>query len=200
MYIYFRSILAPTSLTLVSVARYNEIYHNMKQKYAHFVASQDEYKEVHENSPLYAVDCEMCLTTSGKNELTKVCVVDSDLNEVYHTLVKPRNRIVNYLTRYSGITPAMLQDVETRLEDVQAALRKLLPPDAIWIGQSLNSDLDALQMMHPYVIDTSVIFNISGTPGRKTKLKTLSELFLGEVIQSQDVKGHDPKEDAIAAM
>ena len=104
----------------------------------------------------------MCLTSIGKLELTKVCVVDSDLNEVYHSFVKPRNPIVNYLTRYSGITPALLQDVETRIEDVQNALKKLLPSDAIWIGQSLNGDLNALQMMHPYVIDTSVIYNITG--------------------------------------
>ena len=104
----------------------------------------------------------MCLTSIGKLGLTKVCVVDSDLNEVYHSFVKPRNPIVNYLTRYSGITPALLQDVETRIEDVQNALKKLLPSDAIWIGQSLNGDLNALQMMHPYVIDTSVIYNITG--------------------------------------
>jgi hypothetical protein len=35
---------------------------------------------------------------------------------------------------------------------VQAALRSLLPPDAILVGQSLNSDLNALKMMHPFVI------------------------------------------------
>ena len=100
----------------------------MSKKYAKYAFSQDEYKEVDENSPLYAVDCEMCLTNIGKLELTKVCVVDSDLNEIYQSLVKPRNRIVNYLTRFSGITEAILENVETRLEDVQQALKKLLPP------------------------------------------------------------------------
>ena len=39
-----------------------------------------------------------------------------------------------------------------RLSDVQTALRSLLPPDAILVGQSLNSDLNALKMMHPFVI------------------------------------------------
>ena len=72
--------------------------------------------------------------------------------------------------------------------------------DAIWIGQSLNGDLNALQMMHPYVIDTSVIYNISGHPRRKTALRTLSHMFLGETIQDKGEDGHDPKEDAIAAM
>ena len=99
----------------------------MSKRYAKYAFSQDEYKEVDENSPLYAVDCEMCLTNVGKLELTKVCVVDSDLNEIYQSLVKPRNRIVNYLTRFSGITEKILENVETRLEDVQQALKKLLP-------------------------------------------------------------------------
>ena len=165
-----------------------------------YVFSKDEYAPVTEKSPLFAVDCEMCLTTIGKLELTKVCVVDSDLNEVYHSFVKPHNPITDYLTQYSGITPAMLQDVEVRLKDVQEALRRLLPADAIWIGQSLNGDLHALQMMHPYVIDTSVIYNITGIPGRKTKLKILSKIYLREIIQDKGSEGHDPKEDAIAAM
>ena len=132
--------------------------------------------------------------------ILQVCVVDSDLNVVYHSLVKPDNPITNYLTRFSGITADMLQDVTTKLKDVQAELRRLLPKDAIWIGQSLNSDLKALQMMHPYVIDTSVIFNITGCRGRKTKLSVLSQMFLGQEIQCQGAKGHDPKEDATAAM
>ena len=104
----------------------------MSKRYAKYVFSQDEYKEVDENSPLYAVDCEMCLTNIGKLELTKVCVVDSDLNEVYQSFVKPRNRIVNYLTRFSGITENILENVETRLEDVQQALKKLLPAGKVF--------------------------------------------------------------------
>lgn len=172
----------------------------MSKKYVNFVQSKDEYEPVTDQSPMFAVDCEMCLTSIGKLELTKVCVVDSELKEVYQTFVKPRNPITNYLTRFSGITAQLLQDVETRLDDVQKALKELLPADAIWVGQSLSGDLNALQMIHPYVIDTSVIFNITGIPGRKTKLKKLSEMFLGETIQNKGADGHDPKEDAIAAM
>ena len=171
----------------------------MQERLKHYIYSADIYEEVTEESPLYSVDCEFCMTKKGL-ELTKVCVVDSQLNVVYNSLVKPDNPITNYLTRYSGITAEMLIDVTTKLSDVQNALKSLLPPNAIWIGQSLNNDLHKLQMFHPYVIDTSVIYNISGDRGRKTKLKTLSHMFLGEDIQTEETKGHDPKEDAIAAM
>ena len=52
----------------------------MQEKYADYVMTSDEYKEVHPNSPLYSIDCEMCLTEAGKMELTRICVVDSELN------------------------------------------------------------------------------------------------------------------------
>jgi len=53
--------------------------------------------------------------------------------------------------------------------------------------------------MHPYVIDTSVIFNLTGIAGKKSKLSHLTEVFLEETIQA-DSGGHCPLEDARSAM
>ena len=126
-----------------------------------------------------------------------------DLQYLYiiiFSLVLPENPIINYLTQFSGITKKSLEGVTKRLEDVQKDLQNLLPSNAVLVGQSLNSDLHALQMMHPYVIDTSVIYNVTGNRSRKTKLSVLSNMFLGQDIQIDGRKGHDPEEDARAAM
>ncbi|GLV45558.1 RNA exonuclease 5 [Carabus blaptoides fortunei] len=172
---------------------------SLKHKYANYVLTKDAYEEVTPNSPMFGIDCEMCRTTTGELELTRISVVDENHQLVYEKLVKPRHRITDYLTRFSGITPKLLKDVTTRLEDVQRDLRELLPGDAILIGQSLNSDLHSLRMMHPYVIDTSVIFNVTGDRFRKTKLQILAREFLDETIQTS-AAGHDSVEDSLSSL
>ena len=44
----------------------------------------------------------------------QICVVNEQLEVVYHSLVQPEKQIVNYLTRYSGITDKLLENVQTR--------------------------------------------------------------------------------------
>ncbi|XP_072916355.1 RNA exonuclease 5-like isoform X2 [Hemitrygon akajei] len=153
--------------------------------------------EVTDNSPLFGLDCEMCLTRKGK-ELTRISVVDAEGHCLMDELVKPDNQILNYLTRFSGITWKMLLTVKTKLKDVQAMLRKILPHDAVLVGHSLNNDLTALQMIHPNVIDTSLLF--VGESGRRFKLKVLVKNIFGREIQSTEVDGHDPSEDAEGAL
>lgn len=75
-----------------------------------------------------------------------MAVVDENLKTLYHTYVKPDLAISDYLTRYSGITEELLLDVKKTPSDVQQDLRNLLPPDAILVGQSLQSDLKALKV------------------------------------------------------
>ncbi|PNF35208.1 hypothetical protein B7P43_G06862 [Cryptotermes secundus] len=171
----------------------------LRARYTDFVLTKDLYHEVTHSSPMFGLDCEMCRTTSGELEVTRVSIVNEQLEVVYETLVKPYNRITDYLTRFSGITKELLANVEVRLEDVQKDIRALLPPDAILVGQSLNFDLVALKMMHPYVIDTSVIYNITGDRFRKTKLVLLAQKFLGEEIQ-KDKHGHCSVEDSSTCM
>ncbi|XP_023946138.2 RNA exonuclease 5 [Bicyclus anynana] len=170
----------------------------LKTIYADYVLSNVEYKPVTAKSPMFGLDCEMCLTDAG-SELTRVSIVNEKHKTIYESLVKPYNKIVDYLTRFSGITETLLKNVTKRLEDVQKELRELLPPDAILVGQSLQSDLHALKMMHPYVIDTSTIYNVTGERSRKPKLKVLAKEFLNQDIQNSK-SGHCSVEDSLASL
>lgn len=159
---------------------------------------RSKYSNVNDYSPIFAVDCEMCIT--DRSELTRISIVDEEMRVVYNELVKPSRPITNYLTRYSGITKNMMENVTTTIDDVQAFLRKNLPRDAILCGHSLNMDLSAMQIFHPYVIDTSIIYNRTGTRSYKPSLRSIAYELLGKSIQTADKVGHDSLEDAITAM
>ncbi|XP_053955513.1 RNA exonuclease 5 [Anastrepha ludens] len=171
----------------------------LSERFKNFVFTKDKYEPVTDNSPMFGVDCEMCRTVIGHNELTRISIVNEQLETVYETLVMPTNKIVDYLTPYSGITREILKTVTKSIEDVQREVKELLPPDAILVGQSLNFDLNAMKMMHPYVIDTSMCFNLSGVRRRKAKLQTLALAFLKEAIQG-NTDGHDSVEDCTASL
>lgn len=161
--------------------------------------TRHSYEPVTENSPLIAMDCEMCLTEDDNHEATRLSLVDENYNVILDTYIKPKTPIKDYLTRYSGVTKAILDPVTVEIEDVRKMFRKLIPRNAILCGQSLNNDFNALKIFHPYVIDTSVIFNNSGTRCVKVGLKSLTMQYLGEDIQSSS-KGHCSVEDATATM
>ena len=79
----------------------------------------------------------------------------------------------------TGVRAETLENVTVTLKDVQAKLQELLPANAILCGQSLNNDLHALKMFHPYIIDTGIIYNLSGNRDIKPALRRLSAQFLG---------------------
>ncbi|XP_042778022.1 RNA exonuclease 5 isoform X2 [Panthera leo] len=146
-----------------------------------------------DNSPLFGLNCEMCLTSKGR-ELTRISLVAEGGCCVMDELVKPDNKVLDYLTSFSGITKKILNPVTTKLKDVQRQLKALLPPDAVLVGHSLGLDLRALKMIHPYVIDTSLLY--VREQGRRFKLKFLAKAILGKDIQCPDRLGHDATEDA----
>jgi len=169
------------------------------KNYKEFVYTKDEYGEVTEDSPLIGVDCEMCMTTGG-SQLSYVALIREDLEILYKSFVLTDDPVTNYLTQYSGVYMHDLSSLTTTLADVQKAIREILPKDCILVGHGLNGDLKALRMIHPYVIDTSICYNLTGQLRSKSKLKLLSRVFLNQEIQRDDVEGHCPEEDARATL
>ncbi|XP_066468694.1 RNA exonuclease 1 homolog [Tiliqua scincoides] len=150
------------------------------------------------NHGVFALDCEMCYTTRGL-ELSRVAVVDPSLQVAYDTFVKPDNEIIDYNTRFSGMTAEDMKNTRTSIRDVQAVLLNLFSADTILIGHSLENDLFALKLFHKKVVDTSVVFpHRLGLP-HKRALRNLMADYLRRIIQD-NVGGHDCSEDATACM
>lgn len=152
------------------------------------------------NYGIYALDCEMCYTIRGL-ELTKLTVVGVDGRLVYDCFVRPECSIVDYNTRFSGITAKDLNSrkaVTKTLKDVQNDLMGFINADTILVGHGLENDLRALRIIHSTVVDTAVTFpHYSGLPYRRS-LKNLVSTCLKRDVQCG--WGHNSCEDARAAM
>lgn len=163
-------------------------------------------KSLLQGKNVLAMDCEMCITSPAGTtpqifSLTRVSLVDWEGKTILDEFVKPADPITDYLTPYSGITPAMLQGVTTTLQDMQQKLISILTPDTILIGHSLNSDMNALKLSHPYIIDTALLFPHPRGPPLKSSLKWLSQKYLSREIQKgHGSTGHDSVEDAKACL
>lgn len=163
-----------------------------------FIKTQSVKLEKNTKEPnFYALDCEMVNTTVG-NEIVRVIVINHEGEKVYESQVKPFNPILDYKSKYSGITEESLRYCSKRLIDVQLDLLKIFDEDSILIGHSLECDLKALKIVHYNVVDTSVVYPHKKGPQYKWSLKFLAEQHLQRIIQSKG--GHDSKEDALASL
>ncbi|XP_037536164.1 RNA exonuclease 1 homolog [Nematolebias whitei] len=147
---------------------------------------------------VYSLDCEMCYTLQGL-ELSRVTVVNSNLQVIYDTFVRPDNEVIDYNARFSGISEADMKGNRTPLREVQETLLSFISADTILVGHELETDLCLLKLLHGMVVDTSVIFPHRLGPPYKLSLNSLTAEHLRRIIQ-ESVCGHDTAEDAAACM
>ena len=91
----------------------------------------------------------------------------------------------------------MIDPVTTTLRDIQQRILDLVDSRTILVGHSLDSDLHALKLTHPFVIDTAILYPHPRGPPLKSSLKWLAQKYLDRKIQKGDGKdGHNSIEDA----
>lgn len=163
-------------------------------------SSEIEQGSILQGRNVLTVDCEMISTSIERFALARVSFIDWDGNVVLDELVKPPGTVTDYLTPYSGITKEMLEPVTQTLADVQAKLKEVLTPRTILVGHSLDSDLRALRIAFPFVVDTTLIYPHPKGPPQKSSLKWLTQKYLSREIQNRGPQGHDSIEDAKACL
>ena len=169
-------------------------------------------------------DCEMGYTTLGMEVIRVTAVSWPDGRLLLDVLVRPFGEILDLNTRFSGVTKeaygnalpyktadsrgqlaadeSMLEAAQLRKIESPAAARQLLfsylSPETPLIGHAIENDLNVCRIIHPFIVDTVLLYpHPRGLPVRYG-LRMLSQKYLSRAIQTGGETGHDSKEDAIA--
>ncbi|XP_004593258.2 apoptosis-enhancing nuclease [Ochotona princeps] len=155
-------------------------------------------------SKCVAIDCEMVGTgPQGRvSELARCSVVSYHGDVLYDKYVRPERPIVDYRTRWSGITQQHMRKA-IPFQVAQKEIVKLLKGKVV-VGHALHNDFRALQYVHPrsQTRDTTCVPSLlqPSLPARaRVSLKDLALQLLHRRIQVGR-QGHSSVEDAIAAM
>ncbi|NWZ78800.1 AEN nuclease, partial [Poecile atricapillus] len=152
-----------------------------------------------------AIDCEMVGTgPQGRlSELARCSVVNYEGDVIYDKYIRPELPIVDYRTRWSGITKRHMKNA-IPFAAAQAEILKILK-DKIVVGHAIHNDFQALKYFHPKerTRDTSqspVLKKRAGLPVKaNVSLKNLAMHLLHKKIQV-GCRGHSSVEDAQTAM
>jgi RNA exonuclease 4 len=147
-----------------------------------------------------AIDCEMVgIGDSGHDSaLARASVVDFHGRQVYDSFVRPRERVTDWRTHVSGVSPKHMREARP-FEEVRAQMAALLK-DRVLVGHDVKHDLQVLELDHPHKMmrDTAKFsgFRKYGH-GPKPSLRVLAQELLGVEIHSGQ---HSSIEDARVAM
>ncbi|KZT00527.1 uncharacterized protein LAESUDRAFT_688012, partial [Laetiporus sulphureus 93-53] len=147
-----------------------------------------------------SLDCEMVGVglEGAESALARVSLVNFHGVVLLDVFVRPKERVVDYRTQFSGIRPRDMVNAKS-FEEAQKEVADLLE-DRILVGHAVHNDLKALLLSHPrpYTRDTQIYaFRHNLTRSRRIALRHLVRQELGVVIQEGE---HSSVIDARATM
>lgn len=156
-------------------------------------------------------DCEMGFTVHGMEVLRVTALSWPKADTLLDVLVRPIGAVLDFNTRYSGISAETFRTAKPYSHQLQhslsvvespAAARDLLfaliTPSTPLIGHAIENDLNTLRIVHPSIVDTVLLFpHPRGLPRRRA-LRHLAAEMLERTIQTGGAEGHDSREDARA--
>lgn len=158
-------------------------------------AGSNHHHPHHDGPRIVAFDCEMVQIQDGSSALARATLVEIPSEKVLlDILVKPSEPIIDYVTRFSGITEEMLAPVTTTLADAQRAIFQFVNEKTFVVGHSLENDFRACKIIPTCrIVDTTHLYpHPAGLP-MKNALRFLTQTYLQRRIQQGS---HDSAEDA----
>lgn len=198
--------LAKNCHSLDDLAKHNYFHRVGRPTFGVFSSSPSDASGIPKRAAV-ALDCEMVGVKGGGSELALLSAVDYITGEVLiNTLIYPKEKVVDWRTRFSGITYSAMTLAKSRgqtlngWEEARAELWKHIDTKTILVGHALHHDLDVLRMIHTRVVDSAILAKNAVGAGvtRQWGLKTLCKEFLSTQIQDHGKKGHDCLEDTYA--
>ncbi|KAJ3219784.1 REX4, RNA exonuclease 4 [Dinochytrium kinnereticum] len=119
----------------------------------------------------------------SKVALARVSIVDFNGKVLLDTFCKPKEEILDFKTKYSGVTAEDLIDAPS-VKTVQRMVAKLVKNSYI-VGQSLENDVGVLELTVPAhrLRDTALYYKRFHPRGKAIGLRDLAKLNLGLDIQ-----------------
>ncbi|KAM0668054.1 hypothetical protein ACQRIT_000553 [Beauveria bassiana] len=147
-----------------------------------------------------AMDCEMVGVGPGgyDSALARVSIVDFHGRQVYDSYVRPREKVTDWRTPVSGVSPREMRNARD-FAIVQRDVAGLLE-GRVLVGHDVRHDLDALELSHPLrdIRDTAKHPGFRRhANGRRPALRVLAQTLLRVEIQGG---AHSSLEDARVTM
>ena len=152
---------------------------------------------------IVALDCEMVgVGKSKKGCLARCSIVGYNGSILYDQYVKPRQKVTDYRTRWSGIKPGDLEVGAIPFEVARSQIVSILS-NKIVVGHALGFDMKILKIFLPknQLRDTSQFLPLRVKADIKNN-RTPSLARLAKVLLCRDIQypTHCSVEDCIAAM